>query len=246
MILLTFCLALSLALIHLLIGRLHLLHHIPRNLWLSGAAGVAVSFVFLPILPALAAHQRLVAAELDLSPHLAEVTVFAIAFGGLLTFYGLEHMARSSRQGAADSTGPNAFSVHIGSFAIYNLLIGYLLVHREKAGLPALLVFFVAMATHFVTNDVGLRRHHQTRYHRLGRWLVAGAVLAGWGLGVTVALPELGIAVLFAFLAGGVILNVLKEELPRERQSRFLPFLLGALGYGVLMVAISVLEPLPR
>ena len=43
------------------------------------------------------------------------------------------------------------------------------------------------------------------------------------------------IGLLFAFLAGGVVLNVLKEELPEDRQSRFLPFLLGAGGYALLL-----------
>jgi len=38
-------------------------------------------------------------------------------------------------------------------------------------------------------------------------------------------------AVLLAFLAGGVILNVLKEELPEERDRRFWAFLVGAAAY---------------
>ncbi|MDQ3783894.1 MAG: hypothetical protein M3360_03310 [Actinomycetota bacterium] len=34
-------------------------------------------------------------------------------------------------------------------------------------------------------------------------------------------ISELALEVLIAFLGGGVILNVLQEELPEERQSRF-------------------------
>jgi len=40
---------------------------------------------------------------------------------------------------------------------------------------------------------------------------------------------------LVAVLAGGVILNVLKEELPEECRSRFTPFLLGAAAYAGLL-----------
>lgn len=40
----------------------------------------------------------------------------------------------------------------------------------------------------------------------------------------------------FAFLAGGMILNVLKEELPEERESRFTAFLSGAAGYAALLL----------
>lgn len=46
------------------------------------------------------------------------------------------------------------------SFAIYNLLIGYLLLHREEPGRLALMLFFIAMALHFLVNDFGLQEHH--------------------------------------------------------------------------------------
>ena len=43
---------------------------------------------------------------------------------------------------------------------------------------------------------------------------------------------------LFALLAGGVVLNVMKEELPEERKSRFGAFLLGVVLYGGLLALI--------
>ena len=46
------------------------------------------------------------------------------------------------------------------------------------------------------------------------------------------------LAVLFAFLAGGVILNVIKEELPEEQESLFWAFALGAALYTVLLLAL--------
>ncbi|WP_159438441.1 hypothetical protein [Edaphobacillus lindanitolerans] len=41
-----------------------------------------------------------------------------------------------------------------------------------------------------------------------------------------------------AFLAGGVIMNVMKEELPKERQSSFLAFLIGVVGYTGILLAV--------
>ena len=41
-----------------------------------------------------------------------------------------------------------------------------------------------------------------------------------------------------AFIAGAIILNVLKEELPEERQSRFIPFILGVVLYGALLLLL--------
>lgn len=242
---LTAMLALGLALIHLTIGRLRFLDSVPRSIWLSGAGGVAVAYVFLHILPDLAAYQETVAAQLGMTAELAEMTVFAIGLSGLTAFYGLERLARSARkrskgEGPGNGAGAGVFWIHVGSFALYNALVGYLLVHREVPGLPSLVLFFVAMAMHFVTNDFGLREHHRERYDHRARWLLAVAVLAGWMTGISTGLPDLAVAFLFAFLAGGVVLNVLKEELPEDRQSRFLPFLLGAGGYSVVLVAVNL------
>lgn len=43
---------------------------------------------------------------------------------------------------------------------------------------------------------------------------------------------------LVAFLGGGVIVNVLKEELPEERESRFSAFGLAGLAYAALLLAV--------
>ena len=128
------------------------------------------------------------------------------------------------------------FWLHIGSFAIYNALIGYLLVHREQPGVWSLVFYTVAMALHFVTNDYGLRQDYKQAYDREARWIIAAAVVVGWLLGLFVEVSEIGLALLFAFLSGGVILNVLKEELPEERQSRFWAFAAGAALYAAMLM----------
>ncbi|MCE6949452.1 hypothetical protein LAZ29_00515 [Cereibacter sphaeroides] len=243
MILLTALLAAGLGLIHIFIGRLRFLGHVPRSTWLSAAGGVAVAYVFLHILPELGAHQATFARELGLRAQVAETWVFLVGLAGLTTFYGLERLAKTSRsrsraEGREDAVEARLFWIHLGSFALYNLLIGYLLVHREEPGLVSLLLYAAAMATHFVTSDFGLREDHKHRYDRTGRWIMAGAVVVGWALAAVTRLPDLAMGFLFAFLAGGVVLNVLKEELPEERQSRFWPFLGGAAAYALVLAVI--------
>ena len=130
------------------------------------------------------------------------------------------------------------FRLHLAMFALYNALIGYLLVHRVEQDVRGLLLFTFAYALHFVVNDHGLSHHYRRRYRRVGRWLLSGAVFVGWLLGLALDVSENAVHVLFALLAGATILNVLKEELPEERQSRFLPFLAGASGYAALMTAL--------
>ncbi|MBW3656698.1 MAG: hypothetical protein KY444_11400 [Gemmatimonadetes bacterium] len=232
--------AVGLALVHVFAGRMRFLEGIPRSRWLSFAGGVSVSYVFLHLLPELARGQEHIREAAGTVLGLEERHVYLVALFGLAAFYGLERMAVRSRRGGEveGRTSAGVFRVHIASFALYNALIGYLLLHREENTPGALALFFAAMALHFVVNDSGLREHHGRQYHRWGRWIVAAAVLLGCGVGLATEIPEAAVAVAIGFLAGGVILNVLKEELPEERQSRFGAMVLGMAGYAALLLAI--------
>jgi zinc transporter ZupT len=94
------------------------------------------------------------------------------------------------------------------------------------------------MALHFVVNDHGLRENHKEVYNRIGRWILAAAIIVGWVIGQGTEINEAALALLFSFLAGGIVLNVLKEELPEDRQSKFWAFSLGAAIYSALLVAL--------
>jgi len=201
--------AVALALVHIFAGRLSFLGGTPRSRWLSFAGGVSVAYVFVHILPDLSEHQESIKRSGNLGVAYFEHHVYLLALLGLTVFYGLERVAESSRQrsrkeGKADATSAGAFWLHIASFAAYNALIGYLLLHREEPGLQNLFFFCFALALHFVVNDYGLREHHKGAYHQIGRWILAAAVLAGWVIGRGTEIPEAAIAVLFAFLAGGI------------------------------------------
>ncbi len=67
------------------------------------------------------------------------------------------------------------------------------------------------MALHFVINNHGLRENYKNAYDQIGRWVLSAAIIVGWVVGSRTELSAVVIALLFAFLAGGVVLNVLKE-----------------------------------
>ena len=234
----TFLVALALACIHVLAGRLRFLEVTPRSIWLSTAGGASVAYVFLHILPDLAEGQQHFRSVSTGWLAAIERHVWLLALAGLSAFYGLETLVRQSRvrEGSGDEHGPavGVFWLHIGSFAVYNLLFGYLLRHQER-GETELTLYGVAIGLHFIVNDYGLRSAHRRAYDRIARWLLAGAVVVGWAVGSAIAVHEIGVAAVFALLAGGIVLNVLKEELPEERQSRFWAFATGAAGYAVLL-----------
>jgi zinc transporter ZupT len=232
----------SFVLVHVFGARLHFLSRTPRSTWLSGAGGVSVAYVFVHLLPELAEHQQTLAVEAEQAGLLASVEshAYLIALLGLAAFYGIERFAQSragSRESKRAEQAPLAvFWTHLGAFAVYNVLIGYLLVHREEPDLRGLVIYGVAMSLHFVVNDFGLREQHGSTYHRYGRWLLAIAPVLGTGIGLLSEISPTLLSSLFAFLAGGVILNVLKEELPQERESRFWAFAGGAALYSGLLL----------
>ena len=238
---LTALLAVGLAAIHLYSGRMRFLDVLPRSRWLSAAGGISVAYVFVHLLPDLAEEQETIREAAGEGFNFLEYHVYLVALIGLAAFYGLERSAKTSRRrkrsaGDEDSTEAGVFWVHAASFTVYNALIGYLLLHREEPGVWSLILLAFAMGVHFVVNDYGLRRDHKGTYDRIGRWVLAAGILAGWVVGLFFEVSEAAIAVLFGFLAGGVIMNVLKEELPEDHESRFWAFALGAAAYAVVLL----------
>ena len=238
--------ALVLALIHFLAGFLQFLKGVPRSRWLSFAGGVSIAYVIVHLLPELSEHQETLAASAGPALAFLELHVYLVTLTGLAVYYGLERMVRRHKQSrsraqseeAAGETESQIFWIHVVSFGLYNFLVGYLLVTWEEPGSQSLLFFFLAMAFHFIVNDYGLEDTHQEDYQRKGRWILAAALLVGAFVGVVFEIHEAIVALLTAFLAGGIILNTLKEELPAERESRFGAFVLGAAAYAVLLTVL--------
>lgn len=226
---------------HLAASHLRFLQVIPRSRWLSGAGGAAVAYVFVHLLPELRVGQEQIEQTSWAELRFVEHHVYLVALVGLAAFYGMERLAKRSREkepGQGEEASPGVFWVHMVSFSIYNALIGYLLLHRESRGLWGLVVYGLAMTLHLAVNDYGLWQHHKRRYARIGRYVLMAAVAVGLGVGFAVDVPHGVLALLFSFLAGGIILNVLKEELPEERESRFWAFAVGAAAYTLLLLAV--------
>lgn len=235
---LTGVIALIFALVHVFGRSMRFLQVTPRSVWLSLSGGVSLAYVFVHLLPELAAKQEEALEQLGEPGGAMTVHVYVTALAGLIAIYGLDRLVRQlKRRNAASEPTPIAvFWLHLCSYAVYNTLVGYLLVHREEADLQELLIYAVAMALHFIVNDQGLREYHGRIYDHTGRRVVAAAPLAGWGLGLVLSTSPLAVSTLFAFLAGGIILNVLKEELPDDRESRFWALAVGALAFSLLLL----------
>ena len=240
----SFLAALGFALVHLLSGRLGFAFRAQRSPWLSIAGGVSVAYVFVHLLPELEEHQEVIAEALGETLAFLEHQVYLLALLGLAVYYAVARIAEESREdereaGRRDKTTIPVFWLDMGAFSLYNAIIGYLLLHRVgPVGLRTVLLFFSAMALHFWINDVDLRDRHKGDYTRIGRWVLAAAVVAGWAAGAFLDIPEAMVSALMAFLAGGLVLNTLTEELPEARHSQYWAFALGAAAYAAILLAL--------
>lgn len=231
--------AVLLALVHVFARRLRNLAGMPRSRWLSLAGGASVAYVFIHLFPELSRGQQVLSGRLAGPLEYIESHIYLISLAGLAVFYGLEIYARRHQSKPREERGREGiFWVHVGSFTLYNHLIGYLLLHLEDNRVSTVILFSLAMGMHLLVNDFALRELHREDYHNFGRWMLAGTVLAGWGIGALTEISEVGVSILLAFLAGGIILNVLKEELPAGRESNYPAFLAGVVAFSSLLLAI--------
>jgi len=200
-----------------------------------------VAYIFLHLFPELSEGQRALEESLEAVAFI-ENHVYLMALVGLAFFYGLERFVVNSKEKAEqqgnDKKASGLFWIHIGSFAIYNALIGYLLFQREEGPIETLMLFSIAMALHFIVNDFGLQEHHHESYRKVGRWVLVIAIVVGWAVGYIIVVSEAAVAMVMAFIGGGVVLNVLKEELPEQRKSRYWAFILGAFLYAILLLSL--------
>lgn len=237
---LSFLFVIGFVIIHLFARRLTFLRSKPRSQFLSVAGGIAVAYVFLHLLPELGDFQEELQGEGILS--FFEHHIYMIALFGLVLFYGLEQFVKKSHRHRTEASSiahhAGVFWIHIGTFALYNFSIGYLLVREEFTGALGPWAFFVALGVHFVTNDLSLDEQHDRDYAVYGRWILTASIVLGWVTGVVTELHPYILSYLVALLAGGIILNVMKEELPEERESSFPAFFGGVLGYTVLLLLI--------
>jgi hypothetical protein len=208
-----------------------------KGKWGSAAAGIAIAYVFVHILPELAESQRYFSEAARRRVPFLEFDVYLAALAGFLVFYGMDD--RPHGTGSAEGEGKSAATrcrLRLAAHAGYAGLASYLLFRGAAVELRALLLYGFAIAMHFVAMDHDLRRDLGAAYELRGRWALAGAAVAGWALGMVSPAPRPVLAPALGFLAGAVVINSALAELPSAREGQFWRFCLGAVGYALVLV----------
>jgi hypothetical protein len=228
-----------LAVLHLLVPALRRrVGSMAEGVVASTGGGIASAYVFVHLLPELAAGNVEIAEVLgehvEVS-ELREVLMFLVAFVGFLLLYGLDHWAERAEG------GNGVFAVHLGVFAGYNALITYSLPTRFRTGAAGAVLFVVAMAVHFLLTDRGLAEHYRERFTRTGRPVLVVALVVGFLLAwASAPTSTVVVSAMLALLGGFVLYNVFSDELPGDRRLRFPVFAGSATGYAAVLVAVTV------
>jgi hypothetical protein len=129
------------------------------------------------------------------------------------------------------------YALHLSMFCLYNFLITYTMSLRARNSITATLLFTLAMALHFVLTDRKFTRLYQPRFDHAGRYILIGALFVGWLCSVIFDPVNVLIsAFMVAFLAGFVLLNVFREELPAAELTNFYWFAFGALSIALTLL----------
>lgn len=233
---------LGFVLVHLFTHYVKFLNNPQKNVLMSLVSGGSIAYVFLHLVPELAHYEEVV--EKAHLPYLFEhLTYFAylLSLFGIALFYGIDKLNDQSQTKNEDEknlTRPQKriFFLHIAAFALYNGLIGYLLSYLSGDNLAAYAIYFIVFSFHFITNNRILHLTHEDLYTTIGRWVLAIAVFSGWLINELTNASELTIALLSSFLTGGIILNIMNDELPEQKKSSFIAFAAG------LIVIASLLQ----
>jgi hypothetical protein len=227
-----------LMIIHVFAHRLEAIP-LPKGIWLSFGGGISVAFVFLHLFPELHEWQRKLDDDQLVPDFFSGNFLYMLIMLGVLAFYALEKgiiYFKDKQESEAKAVDDGIYFWHLGIFAIYNAVFGYFFQEAQEMKSLNSPLIFAAVAFHFVTNDYAMQHHHEEEYKKTGRWVMAGAVLTGWLLGNIGRLPDIYLAGLLAFLTGGIVINILKEEMHEEKENHLGAFLVGAVFFSALML----------
>lgn len=210
-----------------------------RRTIVSFCAGMSAAYVFVRLMPEMDGARRALVKSVSVPLRYEGMAIYFVALLGFLAFYGLDHLRSRLRESAEGGEDSGSFKLHIGGFAAYVGLMAYLLVHGLEETVASTALYGVAFALHFLAVDHALREEHGAAYQRIGRWVLAVMSVLGWGAGLLFALPSYAVALLVAFVSGAVIMNSAIMELPSDKDGRFVPFLIGGLLYGLILLPLG-------
>jgi hypothetical protein len=230
-----------LLMIHLFSDKLRLLcrENCEQN-WLSVSGGFAVGYVFIYVMPKLAKKQLILISAPDTGLYgFLEHHAYLVALLGFIVYYGIDRTVIYFNDIAQENRSRTVAYLHLISFAAYSGLLGYLITEWTFDRSEYFVLAAGALGFHLLGINYGLYHRYKELYSRIIRWILLTATLVGWMIGATTRVSDNTLALWFSFIAGAIIINAIREELPGSQHGRFWPFLAGSTGFVLIMLLIE-------
>ncbi len=195
--------------------------------WLDVSAGTALAYVFAHLLPKLASSQeKFTGVPVSEAAGYLRNHMYLVALAGLVCVYWLERT--TERVAATENIKPGLASwapwLLIGGYGLYFLQLGYLLADMPRPEPLSYLLIGLVLGLHVMGIVHGLRSMNPLRYQQVLRWIYPATTLTGWLIGALTTLPATVVLFFSAFIAGGIIVIAIREELPADHSSNFATF----------------------
>lgn len=202
---------------------------IPQRYFYSVGGGVAIAYIFIDLLPKLCASDFLVNTALHPYIPYIEKHVYITALAGFILFYMVDRSQNSLA----------GMQLSINSYALFNFLIGYAVADPFNPEVRPLMLFTIALGLHLFVNDHSISEKLGASYQTRERWILALALYVGWFTGFVYELPTPAVALVSAFVGGGVIMNVTRHELPSENPNSTPLFLFATVLYAAILLFVG-------
>lgn len=237
-----FAVILGFVFIHLA-SRFFLLTKVNVEVMMSLAAGVGVSYAILHLLPQLAYSQGVLIERFGWDEGIHSThAIYAIVLLGLVTAHVMDkldernfHIVEKKDLTSAETA---YFWSDVSFYAVYNVMIGYLVIANTFSERFYILTYFIAFGLHFLMNDWSLAHHHGKIYQQKGRLLLSVSILIGAFFSIVLPLPYFLVVSIEAFITGAMLMNIIKFELPDGEGGSIKAFLAATIGSGILFVFI--------
>ncbi len=231
-----FC-VLALVAVHMSAFHIHRVSPTFQARLLSAAGGVSIAYIFIDLLPKFCDGASKVNQALQsVFPYL-ERHVYLMGLAGLIFAYTVQKAAANPTQDP--SLQKRKFWGQVGAYALFNAMIGYSLANKNDPDIQPIILFTIAVGLHYYINDYNLRESNPNLYEAQGRFTISLGLLAGWALGLFWQVPEAALALVLAFLSGGIMMNVFRHEIPADNPSNYSSFVMGAFVYTCILLSLG-------
>ncbi|MBY0280699.1 MAG: hypothetical protein K2W94_00890 [Alphaproteobacteria bacterium] len=234
--------------VHWGVPRLRKLKIFDQSILNSITGGVALGYILLHVLPSLmlnlddlrdSTYSNFLGNEKNFI-----FLVFVFVLLGFLTLYALEKLAHDKTRKGQEAS-QIIYITHVGTLTYLNLTIALMMPAMANESLSALMAFTFIMGLHFILQDHSMSHHFPRRFDELGRYIIMVGIVLGWLIGVFL-LPHthtVSATLMYAFLAGALILGTVKTEFSLfEEHSHFPTFIASLSAEAAISFIILLLE----